>query len=155
MKEFIEYTDNGDMYMEQKRHEASEVIEIRIYCEHEGCNKYIVGHEGYNGKFTAETGQQADLRNESWLCKRHEPKNGEIINNVIEKLLTSEPVKEIKEDIKLSRYEQAILLVVFEADPIPIHKSEIIRKINEKGLLQMSDKEFKKYARELKSSKAN
>ena len=108
MKNFIEYVDNGDMYMEQKRHEASEVIEIRIYCEHEGCNKYIVGHEGYNGKFTAETGQQADLRNESWFCKRHEPE-------------VEVPLKEVTETIKLSRYEQAILLVVFEADPIPIH----------------------------------
>ena len=148
MKEFIEYTDNGDMYMEQKRHEASEVIEIRLYCEHEGCNKYIVGHEGYNGKFTAETGQQADLRNESWFCKRHEPKNIEID-------LNPEPIKEIIENIKLSRYEQAILLVIFESDPIPIFKSEIMKKINEKGLLQMSDKEFKKYARNLKASKVN
>ena len=142
MKEFIEYTDNGDMYMEQKRHEASEVIEIRIYCEHEGCNKYIVGHEGYNGKFTAETGQQADLRNESWFCKRHEPE-------------VEVPLKEVTETIKLSRYEQAILLVVFEAHPIPIHMSEIIRRINEKRLLRMSDETFKKYAKDLKASKVN
>lgn len=144
MKEFIEYVDNGDMYIEQKRHEASEVIEIRLYCEHEGCNKYIIGHEGYNGKFTAETGQQADLRNESWFCKRHEPEN----NNETKTSLNSEP-------IKLSRYEQAILLVVFEAHPIPIHMSEIMRKINEKRLLRISDETFKKYARDLKASKAN
>ena len=142
MKNFIEYVDNGDMYMEQKRHEASEVIEIRIYCEHEGCNKYIVGHEGYNGKFTAETGQQADLRNESWFCKRHEPE-------------VEVPLKEVTETIKLSRYEQAILLVVFEAHPIPIHMSEIIRRINEKRLLRMSDETFKKYAKDLKASKVN
>ena len=148
MKEFIEYTDNGDMYMEQKRHEASEVIEIRLYCEHEDCNKYIIGHEGYNGKFTAETGQQADLRNESWFCKRHEPENIEID-------LNPEPIKEVKEDIKLSRYEQAILLVLYEAHPIPIHKSEIMKKISKKGLLQMSDADFKKYVRELKASKVN
>ena len=148
MKEFIEYTDNGDMYMEQKRHEASEVIEIRLYCEHEGCNKYIVGHEGYNGKFTAETGQQADLRNESWFCKRHEPKNIEID-------LNPEPIKEVKEDIKLSRYEQAILLVLHEAYPIPIHKAEIMKKINQKGLLKMSKEEFEIYAKNLKSIKKN
>ena len=148
MKEFIEYIDNGDFYKETKRHEASEVIEIRVYCEHEGCNKYIIGHEGYNGKFTAETGQQADLRNESWFCKRHEPKNIEID-------LNPEPIKEVKEDIKLSRYEQAILLVLYEAHPIPIHKSEIMKKISKKGLLQMSDADFKKYVRELKASKVN
>ena len=148
MKEFIEYIDNGDFYKETKRHEASEVIEIRVYCEHEGCNKYIIGHEGYNGKFTAETGQQADLRNESWFCKRHEPKNIEID-------LNPEPIKEVKEDIKLSRYEQAILLVLYEAHPIPIHRAEILRKISEKGLLRMSDADFKKYVRELKASKVN
>ena len=142
MKNFIEYVDNGDMYMEQKRHEASEVIEIRLYCEHEDCNKYIIGHEGYNGKFTAETGQQADLRNESWFCKRHEPE-------------VEVPLKEVTETIKLSRYEQAILLVVFEADPIPIHMPEIIRRINEKRLLRMSDETFKKYAKDLKASKVN
>ena len=148
MKEFIEYTDNGDMYMEQKRHEASEVIEIRVYCEHEGCNKYIVGREGYNGKFTAETGQQADLRNESWFCKRHEPENIEID-------LNPEPIKEVTENIKLSRYEQAILLVLYEAHPIPIHRAEIMKKINQKGLLKMSKEEFEIYAKNLKSIKKN
>jgi hypothetical protein len=148
MKEFIEYTDNGDMYMEQKRHEASETIEIRVYCEHEGCNKFIVGHEGYNGKFTAETGQQADLRNESWFCKRHEPENIEID-------LNPEPIKQVKENTKLSRYEEAILLVIFESEPISIFKSEIMKKINEKGLLQMSNKEFKKYKEIVKSVKKN
>ena len=75
MKDFIEYIDNGDFYREPKRQEVQELIEIRVYCEHEGCNKYIIGNEGYNGKFIAETGQQADLRNDSWFCKRHEPEN--------------------------------------------------------------------------------
>ena len=149
MKDFIEYTDNGDMYMEQKRHEASEVIEIRLYCEHEGCNKYIVGREGYNGKFTAETGQQADLRNESWFCKKHEPESIENIDTQVS-LTSKKP-----DNIKLSRYEEAILLVLYEAHPIPIHMSEIIKKINEKRLLRMSDETFKKYARMLRASKVN
>jgi hypothetical protein len=149
MKNFIEYVDNGDMYMEQKRHEASEVIEIRLYCEHEGCNKYIVGREGYNGKFTAETGQQADLRNESWFCKKHEPESIENIDTQVS-LTSKKP-----DNIKLSRYEEAILLVLYEAHPIPIHMSEIIKKINEKRLLRMSDETFKKYARMLRASKVN
>jgi hypothetical protein len=149
MKDFIEYTDNGDMYIEQKRHEASEVIEIRLYCEHEGCNKYIVGREGYNGKFTAETGQQADLRNESWFCKKHEPESIENIDTQVS-LTSKKP-----DNIKLSRYEEAILLVLYEAHPIPIHMSEIIKKINEKRLLRMSDETFKKYARMLRASKVN
>jgi hypothetical protein len=73
MCDFIEYTDNGDGYEPPERHEASEVLEIRLYCGHEGgCNKYIKGWEGYNGAFTAETGQQADLRNQSWMCSEHQ-----------------------------------------------------------------------------------
>ena len=43
MNDFIEHTDNGDRYKEPRRHEVSEVIKIRLYCEHEGCNKYIIG----------------------------------------------------------------------------------------------------------------
>src|ERR1035437_672676 len=154
MKEFIEYTDNGDFYREPKRHEASEVLEIRLYCEHEGCNKYIVGNEGYNGKFTAETGQEADLRNESWFCKRHEP---EIIENTNDTSvsLNVDPTSKNPADIKLSRYEEAILLILYEAHPIPIHRAEIMKKINEKGLLKMSKEEFEIYVKELKSVKKN
>jgi len=73
MKDFKEYTDHGENYQEPERQNESDVIEIRLYCNHEGCNKYIIGNEGYNGKFIAETGQQADLRNECWLCNEHEP----------------------------------------------------------------------------------
>ena len=154
MKEFIEYTDNGDMYMEQKRHEASEVIEIRLYCEHEGCNKFIVGNEGYNGKFTAETGQQADLRNESWFCKKHEPEKVENTNDV-EVSLNVDPTSKKPENLKLSRYEEAILLVLYEAHPIPIHQAEIMKKINQKGLLKMSKEEFEIYKETVKSIKKN
>ena len=153
MKDFIEYTDNGDMYMEQKRHEASEVIEIRLYCEHEGCNKFIVGNEGYNGKFIAETGQEADLRNESWFCKKHEPEN--IENSDTEVSLNVDPTSKKTDDIKLSRYEEAILLVLYEAHPIPIHRAEIMKKINQKGLLKMSKEEFEKYKEIAKLSKKN
>jgi hypothetical protein len=153
MKDFIEYTDNGDMYIEPKRHEASEVLEIRLYCEHEGCNKFIVGNEGYNGKFTAETGHQADLRNESWFCKRHEPEN--IENDDTEISLNVDPTSKKPENLKLSRYEEAILLVLSEAHPIPIHRAEIMKKINQKGLLKMSDEEFKEYGKELKLRKVN
>jgi hypothetical protein len=152
MKDFIEYIDNGDFYREQKRHEVSEVIEIRLYCEHEGCNKYIIGNEGYNGKFIAETGQEADLRNDSWFCKRHEPKN--IENNDVEVSLIIDPILK-KPDIKLSRYEEAILLVLHEAYPIPIHKAEIMKKINQRGLLKMSNEEFEIYKESLKSIKTN
>jgi hypothetical protein len=155
MKDFIEYTDNGDMYMyrETKRHEASEVIEIRIYCAHEGCNKYIVGNEGYNGKFIAETGQQADLRNECWFCKKHEPEN--IEKSDTEVSLNVDPTSKKPDNIKLSRYEEAILLVLYEAHPIPIHRAEIMKKINEKGLLKMSKEEFEKYKEIAKLSKKN
>jgi hypothetical protein len=153
MKDFIEYIDNGDFYREQKRHEASEVIEIRLYCEHEGCNKFIIGNEGYNGKFTAETGQQADLRNESWFCKKHEP---EIIENAdTEVSLNVDPTSKKPENLKLSRYEQAILLVLYEAHPIPIHRAEIMKKINQQGLLKMSKEEFEKYKEIVKLSKKN
>ena len=154
MKEFIEYTDNDDKYKQPKRHEASEIIEIRVYCEHEGCNKYIKGNEGYNGKFTAETGQEADLRNECWFCKKHEPKE----DNVEVKVplsLSVDPTSKKPDKRKLSRYEEAILLVLYEAHPIPIQQAEIIRKISEKGLLKMSEKEFEKYKEDLKLIKKN
>ena len=152
MKDFIEYTDNGDRYVEPKRHEASEVLDIRLYCEHEGCNKYIKGKEGYNGKFIAETGQHADLRNECWMCKRHESENSKIdINNEIEVSLNPKPIK----TIELNRYKQAILLVLLEAHPIPIHKSEIMSKIKKLGLLTMSEEKFKEYTKELKDKSKN
>jgi hypothetical protein len=71
MKDFIEYTDNGDDYVPPERKFENDILEIRLYCMHEGCNKYIKGKEGYNGMFTAETGQHADLRNQGWYCEEH------------------------------------------------------------------------------------
>lgn len=67
-----EYTDNNDNYIEPVRnYSADECINIRLYCFHENCKQYILGVEGYNGKFTAENGEHADLRNECWICKKH------------------------------------------------------------------------------------
>ena len=70
-----EYSDNDDNYIEPVREFADELIEIRLYCNHEGCKQYIKGIEGYNGSFTAETGEQADLRNQTWICNRHSSNN--------------------------------------------------------------------------------
>jgi len=71
MKDFIEYTDIDDNYEHPERHDESEVLEIRLYCDTPDCMTYIKGWEGYNGNFTAETGQHADLRNQSFICKNH------------------------------------------------------------------------------------
>jgi hypothetical protein len=75
LKPFIEHVDNNDGYEPPKRQEVTEVLEIRLYCFHHGCMRYIKGWEGYNGAFTAETGQQADLRNQCWYCKKHQNKH--------------------------------------------------------------------------------
>jgi len=72
LKDFIEYEDNGDNYKYPERKEVTEHLEIRLYCMHEGCNKYIKGIEGYNGAFTAETGQSCDLRNQGFMCVKHD-----------------------------------------------------------------------------------
>jgi len=69
--DFIEYEDNGDNYESPERKEVAEQLPIRLYCMHDGCNKYIKGVEGYNGAFTAETGQTCDLRNQGFYCKEH------------------------------------------------------------------------------------
>lgn len=73
--DFIEYEDNGDNYQYPERTDEAQVLEIRLYCMHEGCNKYIKGHEGYNGMFRAETGQGCDLRNQGFNCKEHQKEN--------------------------------------------------------------------------------
>ena len=71
VKPFIEYTDKADRYRSPKRTCENEIIPIRLYCYHKRCKKYIKGNEGYNGMFTAETGQCADLRNQVWYCTKH------------------------------------------------------------------------------------
>ena len=76
--DFYEYTDidytDIPIYHPPVRKEASERLAIRLYCEVKGCKQFIKGTEGYNGAFTAETGQTADLRNEGWYCTEHQPK---------------------------------------------------------------------------------
>jgi len=70
-KDFIEYQDDGDEYEQPERKTENEILEIRLYCLHEGCMTYIKGKEGYNGSFYAETGQYCDLRNQGFMCKKH------------------------------------------------------------------------------------
>jgi hypothetical protein len=79
--DFIEYEDNGDNYVHPKRTEVAEILEIRLYCMHYGYNKYIRGKEGYNGAFTAETGQYCDLRNQGFKCTEHSGENKEEVNH--------------------------------------------------------------------------
>jgi hypothetical protein len=74
LKPFIEYLDEGDDYEPPIQEEVTQIIEIRLYCEHKGCKKYIKGNMGYNGAFHDETGKYADLRNQSWICSEHQPK---------------------------------------------------------------------------------
>lgn len=74
-KDFIEYEDVNDDYEFPERKEVAEVLEIRLYCMHDDCRKYIKGNEGYNGMFTAETGQRCDLRNQGFKCKEHSDEN--------------------------------------------------------------------------------
>ena len=76
---FKEYKDNSK-YLKPKRQCENDILDIRLYCNHFGCRIYIKGKEGYNGKFTAETGQTADLRNQSFVCSEHEK---ELIDNVV------------------------------------------------------------------------
>jgi hypothetical protein len=71
MDEFITYTGNRKKYKSPVRKSENEDIEIQLFCQKEGCNHYIIGTEGYNGGFEAETGQYADLRNEGWVCDDH------------------------------------------------------------------------------------
>jgi hypothetical protein len=73
MKDFKEYTDTKGRYRKPKRHFENDVIEIRLYCEQEGCHQYIRGVEYYNGGFTAETGQHMDFREQCWICEKHRP----------------------------------------------------------------------------------
>lgn len=71
MNPHIEYTGDRENYVPPEREEASECLDIQLFCYEDGCNQYIKGVEGYNGGFTAENGEFADLRNECWLCTKH------------------------------------------------------------------------------------
>jgi hypothetical protein len=71
MDNLKEYTDDGDGYAPPSREFCNDDLEIRLYCEHKDCMQYIIGIEGYNGAFTAENGQRADLRNQCFYCEKH------------------------------------------------------------------------------------
>lgn len=75
LKDFIEYEDIDDDYKSPERTDESQILDIRLYCMHEDCNKYIKGKEGYNGMFSAETGQNCDLRNQCFMCEEHRDEN--------------------------------------------------------------------------------
>ena len=57
--------------------------------------------------------------------------------------------------LKLDRYEESILLVLFEVYPLALSQNEIISRIKERKLIEMTDEEFRKYARELRATKGN
>lgn len=56
---------------------------------------------------------------------------------------------------KLDRYEESILLVLFEVYPLALSQDEIISRIKERGLIEMTEEQFKEYARELRATKGN
>ena len=66
--------------------------------------------------------------------------------------MTDLPHYETKED---KRMADSILIVLYEQHPIPMTQDEIIHKIAEKGLLEMSDEDFKKYRENIINSKRN
>lgn len=65
---------------------SNQQVNIRLYCVKDGCYNYIRGLLGYNGGFTAETGQTADLRNQEWNCKKHSKGYDELKDIIEEKL---------------------------------------------------------------------
>jgi hypothetical protein len=56
---------------------------------------------------------------------------------------------------KLDRMAMSVLLVLFENYPLGISEKEIITKITEKGLLEMTDEEFNQYKKEVALIKEN
>jgi len=68
-----------------------------------------------------------------------------------------EPKKYSPEDKlpELGRMEHAILIVLFEKHPIPMAEEEILTIIAERGLMEMSDEEFKTYKQNIIKAKKN
>ena len=56
---------------------------------------------------------------------------------------------------KLNREEEAVLVVLYEVYPLGLSEEEIDLKIKERGLIEMTKKEFTKYARKITSAKKN
>jgi hypothetical protein len=53
------------------------------------------------------------------------------------------------------RMADSILLVLYEVYPMSLHEDEIIKRIEEKELLEMSDEEFETYRKNAVNSKRN
>jgi hypothetical protein len=67
----MEYTGDRKNYNPPIRTSENDSLEIKLFCYEDGCNQYIKGVEGYNGGFTSEDGEFADLRNVCWCCSKH------------------------------------------------------------------------------------
>lgn len=66
--------------------------------------------------------------------------------------MEKKPLFETKEE---ERMKDAILIVLYEVHPMPLHQDEIIKRIKERGLMEMSDKEFELYRKDIVKSKIN
>jgi hypothetical protein len=55
----------------------------------------------------------------------------------------------------LNRLELAILAVLFETHPLGLTEEEIMQRIEEKGLLEMTDEEFNNYRHNSIKAKQN
>lgn len=51
---------------------SDQIVDFKLQCFKENCRQYIKGKLGYNGSFTAEDGTNCDLRNQMWLCDKHQ-----------------------------------------------------------------------------------
>ena len=51
--------------------------------------------------------------------------------------------------------DESVLVVLYEVYPLGLSEGEIISKIKEKGLLEMTNTEFRKYIRKITSAKKN
>ncbi len=85
-KEYKGTKKGYENYKEPEQKFSNQQVNIRLYCAKEGCYMYIKGILGYNGGFTTETGQTADLRNEEWKCNKHSIDYDELRDIVEEKL---------------------------------------------------------------------
>jgi len=57
--------------------------------------------------------------------------------------------------LKLDRMAMSVLLILIENYPLGVSEKEIIAKITEKGLLEMTDEEFDQYKKEVALTKEN
>ena len=57
--------------------------------------------------------------------------------------------------LKLDRMAMSVLLILIENYPLGVSEKEIIAKITEKGLLEMTDEDFDQYKKEVALTKEN